>query len=147
MAVKIEKSHFDLIKAYGEEAYPDECCGFLLGKVSDGEKEVLATMPAFNAHAANEKYQRFLITSEAYLQCEKFAKERGMDIVGFYHSHPNAEARPSAYDVEHGWPWYSYVIISVKNNKSADVTSWVLEDDRSQFKPENIIITNKEENG
>jgi proteasome lid subunit RPN8/RPN11 len=147
MAVKIDKIHFDLIQAYGEEAYPDECCGFLLGNVRNGSKDVLATMPAFNSQTADEKYHRFLITSEAYLQCEKFAKERGLDIVGFYHSHPNAEARPSAYDVEHGWPWYSYVIISVKNNKAADVTSWVLEDDRSQFKPENIIIINNEENG
>lgn len=140
MALKIDKSHLELIKAYGVESYPNECCGFLLGRQVDGDKEVLLTLPAANTREESEKYHRFLITPEQFLQGEKFAKERRLDIIGFYHSHPNAEAKPSAYDLEHGWPWYSYVIVSVINNEAKVVTSWVLEDDRKKFKEE-VIIT------
>lgn len=140
MALKIKRNHFELIKAYGEEAYPNECCGFLLGKLVDGEKEVAATFPAFNSREDSEKYHRFLITPQAYLECEKFARQKNLDIIGFYHSHPNAEAQPSAYDIEHGWPWYSYVIVSVKDSRAADVTSWTLDDDRAKFNPEEIFV-------
>jgi len=140
MALKIDRHHFELIKAYGEESYPNECCGFLLGKQTNGEKEVTATFPAFNSREDSEKYHRFLITPQAYLECEKFARSKNLDIIGFYHSHPNAEAQPSSYDVEHGWPWYSYIIVSVKENRTVDVTSWTLKDDRSKFNPEKIVV-------
>lgn len=140
MAIKIDRKHFELIKAYAVAAYPNECCGFLLGRPQNGNKEVLRTFPAANAREGSEQYHRFLITPELFLQCEKFARERNLDIVGFYHSHPNAEARPSEYDIEHGWPWYSYVIVSVKDGKAKDVTSWILEEDRSGFRQEKIDI-------
>ncbi len=143
MALKIDRQHLELIKAYGEESYPDECCGFLLGRNVNGDKVVVATLPALNARESAEKYHRFLITPQAYLECQKYAKQKNLDIIGFYHSHPNAEARPSAYDVEHGWPWYSYIIVSIKNSKASDVTSWTLEDDRSKFKQEKIIVVNE----
>ena len=140
MVLKIDNTHFELIKAYGVESYPNECCGFLLGKQTDGHKEVLTTLPAANTREESEQYHRFLITAEQFLQSEKFAKEHNMDIIGFYHSHPNAEARPSAYDLEHSWPWYSYVIVSLKQNVVQKVTSWVLKDDRAKFDEEEIII-------
>ncbi|MFQ5771858.1 MAG: M67 family metallopeptidase, partial [bacterium] len=132
MILKIDHKHLELIKAYGLESYPNECCGFLLGKQNIGEKEVQSTLPAFNAREGKEQYHRFLITSRDYLQGEKFARERGMDIIGFYHSHPDAKARPSHYDLEHGWPWYSYLIVSVKKHNADEVTSWVLKEDRSK---------------
>ncbi|MCG8604725.1 M67 family metallopeptidase, partial [bacterium] len=78
------------------------------------------------------------------LQAEKFARERGMDIVGFYHSHPNADARPSKYDLEHGWPWYSYVIVSVRSGHAGDLTSWKLREDRRQFDEEEIRVAKEE---
>ena len=83
MALKIQKKHLELIKAYGVESYPNECCGFLLGKPNNGDKEVLSTFPSVNAREEREKYHRFLITADAYLQCEKFAKVKNLDIIGF----------------------------------------------------------------
>ena len=142
MALKIDKKSFDLIKAYGEESYPLECCGFLLGKQNDGDKEVMITLSAHNARVDQESHHRFLITPQAFLEGEKFAKDRELDVIGFYHSHPNAEARPSDYDLEHGWPWYSYIIVSVKSQKAEAVTSWVLQDDRVKFIKEEIILLN-----
>jgi proteasome lid subunit RPN8/RPN11 len=145
MIIKIDKSHLELIKAYGIESYPNECCGFLLGRHAHDEKEVFSTLPAANSHEEGEKYHRFLITPEQFLQGEKYARERNMDIVGFYHSHPDAEAKPSTYDLEHGWPWYSYVIVSVTNEGVKELTSWVLEDDRSKFVQEEVIIIEHDE--
>jgi proteasome lid subunit RPN8/RPN11 len=142
MTLKIDRTHLELIKAYAVESYPNECCGFLLGRHLGGDKEVLSTLPASNSREDREKYHRFLITPEQFLQGEKFAKERNMEVIGFYHSHPEAEARPSAYDLEHGWPWYSYVIVSVRKNMAEEVTSWVMEDDRTKFKDEEIIPIN-----
>ncbi|NIR50745.1 M67 family metallopeptidase [candidate division KSB1 bacterium] len=140
MALKIDKKHFELIKAYGEESYPNECCGFLFGKIRNGDKDVVSTMPANNAQMQSEQYHRFLIRPDVFLDNEKFAKKRGLEIIGFYHSHPNAAARPSKYDLDHAWPMYSYVIVSVSENKANDVTSWTLADERSQFKEEDIIV-------
>ena len=140
MALKIGRRHVELLKAYGAESYPNECCGFLLGKQVNGDKEVISTFPSNNASASAEQYHRFLITPQAYLECEKFARSKDLDIIGFYHSHPNAAARPSSYDIEHGWPWYSYVIVSVKNSKADDVTSWTLREDRSKFNPEKLVV-------
>jgi proteasome lid subunit RPN8/RPN11 len=147
MALRIDKRHLELIEAYGEGAYPNECCGFLLGKEKNGEKEVLSTLPAFNAQDEEEQHHRFLITSADFLRVQRFATERGMEIVGFYHSHPDEQARPSRFDLEHGWPWYSYIIVSVSQRKAADLTSWVLEDDRSKFRREQIVLERPEEIG
>ena len=145
MTLKIKRSHLELITAFAEQAFPNECCGFLLGQAQEGDKTVLAVFPAANAGEAGEQYHRFLITPDAFLQCEKYAKEREMEIVGFYHSHPNAPPKPSAYDLEHGWPWYSYMIVSVVDNQAGETASWVLADDRSEFHEERIIVMNQVE--
>ena len=146
MTIKIKQKHLALIESFGEEAYPNECCGFLLGINSNSQREVQLTVPTANSREKEKKYHRFLITPEQYLETEKFARERNMQIVGFYHSHPNAEARPSVYDLEHAWPWYCYIIISVYDSKTAEATAWTLQDDRKKFlKEAMIVVTSKEE--
>ncbi len=144
MSIRISIEHFELIKADGEGAFPNECCGFILGKHNNGEKEVRALLPTSNEREDLEQYHRFLITPQAYLQAEKYAREKGLDVIGFYHSHPGAPARPSHYDLEHAWPWYSYIIVSVLEGRAEDVTSWVLQDDRVQFNEEKIVVTDQE---
>ncbi len=83
---------------------------------------------------------RFLIDPRDQIRVEKDARARGLDVVGYYHSHPDHPARPSNYDREHAWPWYSYVIISVERGEPKDLNSWVLRDDRSQFDPEDVEL-------
>lgn len=73
---------------------------------------------------------------------EKDARARRLDVLGYYHSHPDHPARPSEYDRNHAWPWYSYVIVSVKRGEPKDTTSWVLSDDRSRFDPEPMEVVN-----
>jgi len=140
MTLSIDKPHFELLKAYAEEAYPNECCGFLLGEADDAGKTVRATMPTRNEREAEAQHHRFLISPEMYLKMQRYARERGLEILGFYHSHPNGVARPSAYDVEHAWPWYSYVIVAVQEGQASEVTSWQLREDRSGFDQEKIVV-------
>ena len=140
MALRIRTSHLESIKGHGRDAYPVECCGFLLGKAVNGKKEVTATLPVKNTWKESEQVNRYLISPEDLLEGEKLARQRKVEIIGFYHSHPNAKAKPSAYDLEHGWPWYSYVIVAIRNKKAKEVTSWVMEDQRKKFHEETIII-------
>jgi len=142
MALRIDNEHLEMIKALGEESFPNECCGFLLGKVdSEGEKVIGSAIPAANERESEEQYHRFLISPNAYLKAERYAREHSLEILGFFHSHPNAEARPSEYDREHAWPWYSYLIVSVKEGVAEDLTSWRMDDDRSRFSQEEILIS------
>ena len=83
---------------------------------------------------------RFSVTSQDVLDTEKAAQQQGFDVVGWYHSHPDHPARPSQYDRDHAWPWYSYIIVSVAEGKPQDMTSWRLNDDREAFSPEGIDI-------
>ncbi len=83
---------------------------------------------------------RFLIDPLDQLRVEKDARKRGLDVLGYYHSHPDHPARPSDYDRDHAWPWYSYVIISVEKGVPKDLTSWLLAEDRSTFGAEALMI-------
>jgi proteasome lid subunit RPN8/RPN11 len=83
---------------------------------------------------------RFSVTAEDVLAAEKAAREQGLEVVGWYHSHPDHPARPSEYDRDHAWPWYSYIIVSVAHGKPEQMTSWRLNDDRAQFTSEPLQI-------
>lgn len=85
---------------------------------------------------------RFLIDPLEQLKVEKDARKRGLDVLGYYHSHPDHPARPSNYDREHAWPWYSYIILSVEKGTPTEMTSWVLSDNRERFDPEAVEIVN-----
>jgi proteasome lid subunit RPN8/RPN11 len=118
-------------------AYPEEGCGVLLGRDVDAAREVLRAVALVNT-LDDAKHRRYTISPDQFLAAERSAREAGLDVVGFFHSHPDHPARPSAFDLEHAWPWYSYVIVSVAHGRAADTTSWRLRDDRAAFEPETI---------
>ncbi|GHV51781.1 Mov34/MPN/PAD-1 family protein [Synergistales bacterium] len=123
-----------LIESEGARAYPNECCGILLGEAGESEdRAVTEALPAHNGFEAEERYHRFVIEPEDLRQAEKTAGERGLDVIGFYHSHPDHPAIPSGYDLEHAVPWYSYVIVAIAKGVPGDMTSWRLAPDRSKF--------------
>ncbi|MDR3280126.1 MAG: M67 family metallopeptidase [Synergistaceae bacterium] len=122
------------IMSEGERAYPNECCGALLGSMDDsGGRVVSEILPIHNGRETEEQYHRFVIGPDDFMASEKTARARGLDVIGFYHSHPDHPAVPSDYDREHALPWYSYVIVAVKSGVSGDLTSWELDGDRSRF--------------
>ena len=139
------------IRQHGAETYPNECCGALLGRdagpevttTADGvqppAREILALFPLVNRRDDSPR-NRFSVTAEDVRDAEKAANEKKLDVVGWYHSHPDHPAKPSQYDREHAWPWYSYVIVSVANCKPAEMTSWRLSDDRSEYACEDVAI-------
>ena len=127
------------MRAHGERDYPFECCGLMLGRFEDGRKRVLEMYPISNAREENAKRNRFLIRPEELMRGEKYAREKSLDVVGFYHSHPDDRAVPSRYDLEHAWPTYSYIVVSVQNGHANDLRSWEMEDDRSRFNEERIV--------
>jgi len=137
--IKLKKVHIDEINTHAEKEYPYECCGLLLGKFeADSSKTVEHLLPISNARAGEDKHNRFLITPEELMRGELFARKNKMDVLGFYHSHPDHPAAPSPYDLEHAWPLYSYIITSVAKGKAEHFTSWELKNDRSKFNAESI---------
>ena len=135
----IHNAQLSAIREHGEQDYPYECCGLLLGKFgSDGAKSVVETFPISNAREDSAKRNRFLITPEELLRGEGYARSKQLDVVGFYHSHPESPAVPSQYDLEHAWPTYSYIIVSVMSEKAVDLFSWEQQLDRSKFDREEI---------
>jgi proteasome lid subunit RPN8/RPN11 len=124
----------------GEAAYPNECCGVLFGETgADGGKRLRAIWPIANAREGGEQYHRFLITPEDLMRAELKARQLKLDVLGFYHSHPDCAAVPSDYDREHALPFYSYIITEVRGGAAGEFTSWGLTDDRARFTRETIV--------
>jgi len=154
MALELGCQHRESIRQHAMRDYPSECCGVLLGKADGDAKEVTEVVALTNLRHDPCRAQelvplddlgretdknRFLIDPLDQLRVEKDARARGLDVLGYYHSHPDHPARPSVYDRDHAWPWYSYVIIAVERGVPKDLTSWVLAEDRSAFGAETVI--------
>jgi proteasome lid subunit RPN8/RPN11 len=132
------------VRRHGAEAYPHECCGALLGRDSETRnetpgREVLGLHAMVNRRDDSPR-NRFSVAADDVRDAEKVAREQGLDVVGWYHSHPDHPARPSEFDREHAWPWYSYIIVSVHNGAPQDMTSWRLNDDRTEFSSEALEV-------
>lgn len=139
--ISISQAGISDINSHGESDYPYECCGLLIGRFEpDGSKLVSETYPISNAREESAKRNRFLIQPEELLKGERYARSRNLEVVGFYHSHPESPAVPSQYDLEHAWPTYSYIIVSVINHKAGDLFSWEQQPDRSRFDREEIGV-------
>lgn len=136
--IEIKKDHIEQINEHAIKDYPYECCGIILGKFNGSEKTVTQILPIINDREDENKHNRYLIPSSKMLETELYAIRNGLDIVGFYHSHPDHPATPSAFDVEHALPVYSYFIVSVYDAKVVDFTLSVLSHDRSKFEEELI---------
>src|SRR6201986_5190807 len=124
----LEKGVGPATRRHGEETYPHECCGALVGV--DGR--VTATVPLPNT-AEEGPRRRFLVRPSDYRMAGRSASHRGGELLGFYHSHPDHPARPSQYDLDHAWPNFAYVIVAVAAGTATDMTVWFLKEDRSAF--------------
>jgi proteasome lid subunit RPN8/RPN11 len=125
------------IRREGELAYPAECCGVLGGRPGE-PREVLRLLPVRNRRTDDP--HRYLIGPDDLRRVTAKLRGAELDVVGFYHSHPDHPAAPSGFDTEHAWPWYSYLIVRVNTGRAAEVTSWQLEEDRSAMRPEALEV-------
>jgi len=108
MAITLTAAVDAAIRAHGRETFPHECCGAMLG--TDGVVGEAFKLPNTTEEGPR---RRFLVRPDDYRIAEQRAREAGLDLLGFYHSHPDHPARPSAFDREHAWPGYAYLIVSV----------------------------------
>ena len=136
--IEVTEQQVAEMRRHGERDYPFECCGLMLGRFEGHSKTVVETYPISNAREEEAKRNRFLIRPEELMRGEKYAREKTLEVVGFYHSHPDDRAVPSQYDLEHAWPVYSYVVISVEKGRAVDLRSWEMEPDRSKFNEEAV---------
>ena len=127
--IRLSDAHLDAIRAHGVDTFPHECCGAILGDVAAGVKIVRELRPLPNVFSPDQMF--------ALMQEERRTKRK---ILGFYHSHPNHPAHPSEYDRVWASPWYTYIIVSIRNRQPADLTAWQLDDAGAAFQPEEIEI-------
>jgi proteasome lid subunit RPN8/RPN11 len=141
--MRVTPDVLDAIRRHGAEAYPEEGCGFLLGEVVDGENRVTDLKPVANRQSENRE-RRYQITPDDYRAADTAARKRGLDVVGFYHSHPDHPARPSDTDLDEAtFPGYTYAIVSVHDGTPEEITAWTLAPDRSRFEEESVIEISK----
>lgn len=127
------------IYEHGEESYPEEGAGFLLGSVDGERRQVTNLYITENSREDEARHNRYLVTPEDYLRAETTADSLGQSLIGVFHSHPDHPNRPSEFDREWAQPFFSYLITSINEGKATGSRSWRLSEDRSKFEEEEII--------
>ncbi len=132
---EITRELLDRLIEHAQKSYPYEGCGILTG-TSQKFLEVFFVENKF----PDRKRDRYEIDPKDFLQTDEIARNKGQEIIGFYHSHPDHPALPSKFDLEHAWPEYIYIIISVSNGTKYDVKAWKLNPDNKKIKEEELKI-------
>jgi proteasome lid subunit RPN8/RPN11 len=140
MTITLGKSLQQRIFKHLESTYPNEGGGFLLGTVSGQDVQIDDTIQIENVFEAQEQYHRYAMTPQDWARLEDQADERGLTLVGYYHSHPDSPAIPSIYDRDHALPNFTYLITQVQNGSAVDMRGWRLRTDRSEFDAENLSV-------
>lgn len=139
MSLALSREHLSQIARHCQQAYPGEGCGILLGRVQESHKQVLGLLLTSNAREKEAQHNRYRIPPEKLLEAELRAEQENLQVLGYFHSHPDHPARPSQVDREDAWPDYSYLILSIQSGQVIDVRSWQLRPDQSQFDEEEIL--------
>ena len=142
MTLSLSEEVLARIHAHGEEAYPEEGAGFLLGADSaNGQRAVTSIFPLTNSREDEARHNRYLITPEDYLKAELTADKLGLSLIGVFHSHPDHPNRPSEFDRLWAQPFFSYIITSINEGQAVESRSWRLTEDRTKFDEEEIKIS------
>jgi proteasome lid subunit RPN8/RPN11 len=140
MRVSITKAELERIGSEGESTYPHECCGLLIGRWVDGEQRVVEDIRPMENARFDSPENRYLIRPEKLLKIIREVEARDQEVVGFYHSHPDVTAVPSAFDREHAWTGYSYLIVRVVSGRQRETRAWALAEDRGEFVEAELTI-------
>ncbi|MFZ3073326.1 MAG: M67 family metallopeptidase [Thermodesulfobacteriota bacterium] len=135
--VEITKDIFQKILDHARASYPHECCGVLLGEMSP--KRIVDAVKAENTNKerASDRYE---MNPDELFRIEKEARQRGFEVVGIYHSHPDHPSRPSEFDRQRGWPEYSYIIVAVKGGTETEAKSWTFIEEDEPFGEEELKV-------
>lgn len=135
--IRIESEPWAAMVSHARETYPNECCGAMLGTTGDA-KTVLVAMPLRNAFEGAQA-ARYELRPEDLLAADKAARERKMDLIGIYHSHPDCDAYFSQTDLKNSCPWYSFVVLSIQNGEFHHANSWLPNFEQTEAAKEELI--------
>ena len=135
--LRIAKVPFAVMRAHAEAAYPNECVGAMLGSAGPDGKSVCLAMPLENS-AQGSQQAFYQLSNDSLLAADKAARQMGMDVIGIYHSHPDADAYFSETDLKHSCPWYSFVVLSVKGGTYDHANSWLPDFEQTRADPEHL---------
>ena len=136
--IEIESNPWDTMVLHAERTYPNECCGAMLGRINGDKKTVTEAVPLENAFQG-EQGERYELRPEDLLAADKAARERGLDLIGIFHSHPNCDAYFSQTDLKNSCPWYSFVVLSIQRGKFHHANSFLPDLDQTQADREELI--------
>lgn len=146
MKLVLSDDQLNIIRQHGQATYPEEGGGLLLGHLDEGHASVTEIRVLPNTWDVDaERRRRYLIPSRVMLREERSAEARGLDVIGYFHSHPDHPAIPSEFDRDHALPNWSYVIVSVRQGQAGEVDAWQLQEDRSRFDAQEMIVRRKTE--
>jgi proteasome lid subunit RPN8/RPN11 len=136
--IRVEQAPWKQMVAHARASYPNECCGAMLGTSGDGWKGVTAAVALENAHQGPQG-SRYELRPEDLLAAEREARERGLELIGIYHSHPDADAYFSQTDLKNSCPWYSFVVLSIKKGEFDHANSWLPDADQTRAEKEELM--------
>jgi proteasome lid subunit RPN8/RPN11 len=139
MVLRLKRVELREVELHLCRSYPEEGCGVLIGREGPEAREIVRAIGLENRQGA-ERHRRYLVAPEQFLETDAQARAAGLEVLGFFHSHPDAPAVPSSFDLEQAWDYYSYLILSVAQGAVADARSWRLRADRSGFDPEPLEV-------
>lgn len=143
MILQIPADKMEEIRLQGEQAYPDEGAGLLLGTLEGDRKQVVSVVLLDNRREGNTRRNRYLLSPRDYLLGETEAARLGLEVLGVFHSHPDHPNLPSEFDRDWAWPVFSYLITSVWAGKAGESRAWRLVEDRSGFSEEQLVIVGR----
>jgi len=136
--IRIENEAWQSMVKHAREAYPNECCGAMLGSTDGETKNVKVGMVLENAFEGAQA-ARYELRPEDLLAADKAAREKGMDLIGIYHSHPDCDAYFSKTDLQNSCPWYSFVVLSIQKGEFHHANSWLPNFDQTDAAKEELI--------
>ncbi len=135
--IRIEGAPWASMVAHARRSYPNECCGAMLGSNSDGVKLVREALPLENAFEGAQA-ARYELRPEDLLAADRAARQRSMDLIGIYHSHPDCDAYFSQTDLKSSCPWYSFVVLSIQKGELHHANSWLPNFDQTAVEKEEL---------
>jgi proteasome lid subunit RPN8/RPN11 len=138
MTIRIESEPWEAMVSHARQTYPNECCGAMLGSIDGAEKMVSAALPLENAFEGQQS-TRYELRPQDLLAADRAARERQMELIGIYHSHPDCDAYFSQTDLRNSCPWYSFVVLSIQKSEFHHANSWLPNPEQTEAVREELI--------
>lgn len=136
--IRIEPEAWQEMVRHARSTFPNECCGAMLGVLDGDEKIVKSAVPMENAHQGPQE-ERYELRPEDLLRADREARQAGMDLIGIFHSHPDCDAYFSQTDLKNSCPWYSFVVLSIKNGEFDHANSYLPNADQTAADEEQLV--------